>query len=69
MSAKLITSNKELRLVIKEAEGNGWAFTKTRKHIKGLHKATGQTTTISQTPSDGRALENIKRWLRIREAA
>lgn len=60
----MLTSNKELRLLLKEAEANGWAFSKGNRHIKGKHPS-GRTTTISISPSDNRALMNIKKDLRI----
>lgn len=62
----MLTSNKELKKVLKEAEGNGWVFAKGNRHIKGKHPS-GKTTTISISPSDQRALMNIKKDLRVGE--
>ena len=60
----MLTNNKELRKILKDAEEQGWAFTKSRgRHIKGKH-TTGKTTTISVSPSDYRVLKNIQRDLR-----
>lgn len=60
-----LTNSKDLRKVLKSAADNGWEFSAHRNHIKGKHP-TGQTATISRTPSDGRALKNIMQTLRIR---
>jgi predicted RNA binding protein YcfA (HicA-like mRNA interferase family) len=61
----MLTNNKELRKILKEAEEQGWAFSKGRgRHIKGKH-TTGKTTTISVSPSDRRVLLNIERDLRV----
>jgi predicted RNA binding protein YcfA (HicA-like mRNA interferase family) len=62
----MLTSNKELKKLLEEAEGYGWVFTKGNRHIKGRHP-TGKTTTISISPSDRRALMNIKKDLRVGE--
>ena len=60
----MLTNNKELRKILKDAEERGWEFTKSRgRHIKGKH-TTGKTTTISVSPSDHRVLMNIERDLR-----
>ena len=60
----MLTNNKELRKILKDAEEQGWAFTKSRgNHIKGKH-TTGKTATISVSPSDHRVLMNIERDLR-----
>lgn len=60
----MLTANKELKKVLKEAEGNGWVFSKGERHIKGKH-SSGKTTTISISPSDWRVLENIKKDLKV----
>lgn len=62
---KALTNDKDLRKLIREAEKEGWEFYTHRTHIKGKHPS-GQTTTISRTPSDWRVLKNIQRDLRIR---
>lgn len=59
-----LTNHKELRLILKEAQSRGWLFTKRRKHIFGKHPS-GRTATIAATPSDHRALLNIRRHLGI----
>ena len=60
----MLTNNKELRKILKDAEEQGWEFTKGRgRHIKGKH-TTGKTTTISVSPSDYRVLKNIQKDLR-----
>lgn len=66
----VLTNNKDLRIILTEAEANGWVFTKGKhkSHIKGKHPS-GKTTTIGTTPSDHRALNNIKSHLRIGEEA
>jgi predicted RNA binding protein YcfA (HicA-like mRNA interferase family) len=60
-----LTANKDLKKLLKDAEGVGWVFTMNKAHIKGRHP-NGQTTTISRTPSDWRVLKNIQRDLRIK---
>ena len=62
----MLTNNKELKLLLKEAESQGWMFDRQRNHIKGKHP-NGQTTTISVSPSDWRVLKNIQRDLRLRK--
>ena len=60
----MLTNNKELKKILKDAEEQGWAFSKGRgSHIKGKHP-TGKTTTISVSPSDHRVLLNIQKDLR-----
>jgi predicted RNA binding protein YcfA (HicA-like mRNA interferase family) len=61
----MLTNNKELRRIIKEAEQRGWTFKRSGRgnHIKGIHPM-GKTTTISISPSDGRAYLNIVKDLR-----
>lgn len=61
----MLTNNKELKLLLKEAESQGWMFDRQRNHIKGKHP-NGQTTTISVSPSDWRVLKNIQRDLKLR---
>lgn len=60
----MLTSNKELRRILKEAEANGWVFSRGRKHIKGKH-TSGKTTAMAVTPSDHRALLNIQKALKV----
>lgn len=64
----MLTPDKELRKIIKEAEGVGWRFEKRRRHIfgKGPH---GETTTISLTPSDrGNVYKKVRRYLGLNHA-
>lgn len=61
----MLTNHKELKKILKDAEEQGWAFTRGRgNHIKGKH-TTGKTTTISVSPSDYRVLKNIQKDLRV----
>lgn len=60
----MLTANKELRLLLKDAEANGWVFRRGEGHIKGKHP-TGKTTTISISPSDWRVLKNIEKDLKV----
>jgi predicted RNA binding protein YcfA (HicA-like mRNA interferase family) len=48
----MLTNNKELRRIIKEAEQRGWTFKRSGRgnHIKGIHPM-GKTTTISISPT------------------
>lgn len=61
----MLTSDKKLRKLLKEAEEDGWAFEKRKRHIFGKHP-NGQTTTISVSPSDWRVLRNIQHDLKLR---
>jgi predicted RNA binding protein YcfA (HicA-like mRNA interferase family) len=58
----MITSHKELRKILKEAEASGWQFKLGGRHIKGSHES-GRRVTVSVTPQDGRALKNIRKDL------
>ena len=60
----MLTTNKELRKLLKEARAHGWSFTRGRKHIKGVH-VSGKTATIAATPSDWAALQNIRKDLQL----
>lgn len=60
----MLTNNKDLKKILKEAESRGWEFFKnSRGHIKGKH-TTGKSTTISVSPSDRRVLMNITKHLK-----
>jgi predicted RNA binding protein YcfA (HicA-like mRNA interferase family) len=61
----MLTKNKQLREILKTAQGDGWAFEKRKRHIFGRHP-NGQTATISATPSDWRVLRNIQHDLKLR---
>ena len=60
----MLTNNKDLKKILKDAETQGWVFSKGIRHIKGKHPS-GKTTTISVSPSDRRVLKNILRDLRV----
>lgn len=60
----MLTNNKDLKKILKDAETQGWVFSKGIRHIKGKHPS-GKTTTISVSPSDYRVLKNIQRDLRV----
>jgi len=60
----MLTNNKELREVLRDAGRYGWVFSKRNKHIKGTHPS-GRTATVSVSPGDGRAILNIRRDLRL----
>ena len=60
----MLTNNKDLNKLLKSAMEQGWEFTHKNNHIKGRHP-NGKTTTISRSPSDGRAIKNIEKDLRI----
>ena len=60
-----LSSNKDLNRLLKSAQEQGWEFTHKNNHIKGRN-LNGQTTTISRTPSDGRAFKNIMNDLRLK---
>ena len=60
----MLTNNKDLRSILKEATQQGWQFDRHRNHIKGKHP-DGKTTTISASPSDKRAFKNIMRDLKV----
>lgn len=64
----MLTGNKQLREMLKNAEREGWVFSRNRGHIKGKHP-NGQTTTISVSPSDWRVLKNIQKDLKLRHGA
>lgn len=58
-------TKNELKKLLREAEMRGWVFDTGGKHIKGKHP-NGQRATVSVSPSDHRALQNIKRDLKVR---
>ena len=60
----MITNNKELRNVLKTAEQQGWTFGRGKNHIKGTH-TSGKTVTVSVSPSDARAINNIRKDLKL----
>ena len=59
----MITTNKDLRKVLKEAEHRGWEFTSIRNHIRGTH-VSGRIAIISKTPSDYRFIKNVVKDLK-----
>ena len=64
MDGIVLTNHKELRHVLRAAEQKGWAFVRGKSHIKGTH-SSGKTVTVSVSPSDGRAINNIRKDLRL----
>ena len=60
----MLTNHKELRNVLKGAEQQGWTFIRGKNHIKGTH-SSGKTATVSVSPSDGRAINNIRKDLKL----
>ena len=65
----MLTNNKELNKILTSAETNGWRFSKGPKHIKGIYKMPDKpvrTATISASPSDVRALHNIRSNLKLK---
>jgi predicted RNA binding protein YcfA (HicA-like mRNA interferase family) len=61
----MLTGDKVLREILKNAEREGWVFDRRKRHIIGKHP-NGQTATISATPSDWRVTRNIQRDLRLK---
>lgn len=60
----MLTNNKDLNKLLKLAQGRGWEFTCKNNHIKGSHPSWGAAT-ISRSPSDNRAIKNIKKDLKL----
>jgi predicted RNA binding protein YcfA (HicA-like mRNA interferase family) len=61
----MLTNNKTLKGILKDATQQGWQFDRHKNHIKGKHP-DGKTTTISVSPSDNRAFKNIVKDLMIK---
>lgn len=61
----MLTTDKQLREILRDAEGRGWQFSNGKRHIKARHPS-GQTATIARTPSDVRAYQNIMNNLKLR---
>jgi hypothetical protein len=59
----MLTANKDLRKILRKAEAKGWRFEKRTHHIVGKHADGVRMTTIAVSPSDHRALRNIKKYL------
>jgi predicted RNA binding protein YcfA (HicA-like mRNA interferase family) len=60
-----MSSPKELNELIKQAEQQGWNVCRTNgNHMKWVSPLGGVVFT-SSTPSDARAMKNIKRDLRV----
>lgn len=58
-------NNKQLASLAKEAQAQGWSITPTKSsHYKWVSPA-GNVVITSGTPSDGRAIKNITRDLKI----
>lgn len=61
----MLTGNKQLKEILRNAEKEGWVFERRKRHIFGKHP-NGQTATISVSPSDWRVTRNIERDLKLR---
>jgi hypothetical protein len=60
-----MSTMKELRSLLNTATDQGWEVTRGKNnHIKCV-SPNGNIVFVSSTPSDHRALENIKRDLRV----
>lgn len=60
-----MSSNKDFRQLIQEAEDQGWEVSKTKGgHLRWL-SPSGRVVFSAFSPSDGRALKNTIRELRI----
>lgn len=55
--------NKELRLVCKKAESQGWVITRGKTHLKWT-SPEGKPIFTAYTPSDARAIKNILSMLK-----
>lgn len=56
--------NKDVKKLIREAEEKGWQFESTKAgHIRGKHADGVRIVFISGTPSDTRAVHNIRKDL------
>lgn len=60
---KKYSSNKDLNKLIHSFIKHGWELTAHRKHLK-LSSPKGSKAIISKSPSDYRAISNIKRQLK-----
>ena len=61
----MLTNNKELKGILKDAMQRGWDFHRGNNHIKGKHPS-GKTATVSISPGDKRAFKNIIKDLAIK---
>jgi len=59
----VLTTNKNLRHILKKAVDAGWSFKRGKKHIKG--RRGNEVVTLSATPSDVRCLKNIEKDLML----
>jgi hypothetical protein len=59
----MLTSDKDLRKILKRAAICGWSFKRGSKHIKAVRGS--ESVVISSTPSDGRVLKNIEKDLKL----
>lgn len=59
-----MSAMKELKSLLKEVENQGGQVLRTRNNHYKVVSSNGSIVFISSTPSDNRALENIKRDLR-----
>lgn len=60
--------NKEIKQIVQDAESRGWTREPSRNgHIKLRHPTTGRMVVMASTPSDVRALKNIRAELKRKE--
>ncbi|MDE7170027.1 MAG: hypothetical protein K2N67_07505 [Mucispirillum sp.] len=55
--------NKEIKTILKKYKNMGFIFKNGSKHIIARHRFTGKKVTIAKTPSDIRAIMNIRKRL------
>lgn len=60
--------NREIKQIVRDAEDRGWTRELGRNgHIKLRHPVTNKLVVMSSTPSDVRALKNIRAELKRHE--
>lgn len=61
-SLTCISHNKEVQQIVQEAEARGWVVERVRKgkHGKLIHPSGLRFVCISSTPSDHRAVKNLR---------
>lgn len=63
-SSEATSNNKEIRILLKLARSQGWRIDGQGKHLRWFAPDGIGIVVTSATPSDHRALHNIKRDLR-----
>lgn len=58
-------NSKDLKRLLREAERKGWRVEQRRKHYQAKHMDGVRLVTISLSPSDHRALQNIRKDLEL----